>query len=293
MNKKFIRLYIIISYVCLISYGLCSDSFAAGADARKKITVFVSIAPQAYFVKRIAGSYVKTEILVGAGQSPETYEPTPKQMISLRSAPIYFRIGVPFENGFIDKIAAAYKNLKIIDTRNGVKLRYFGNSKDNEAYDPHIWLDPNRVKIQAETICEALSEIAPDHISEFERNLHAFKKDLDRINIKIADMLAHLKGSKFYVFHPAFGYFGDAYGLTQEAVETEGKEPSPKRLSNLIANAKSEGVKAIFVQPQFDKKNAETIAKEIGAAVIPIDPLAYDYLDNLEKIADAIKTAFK
>jgi zinc transport system substrate-binding protein len=172
-----------------------------------------------------------------------------------------------------------------------VSLRYFKRSKGESVPDPHIWLDPARVKIQAATICEALTRLAPDHRMSFERNLREFQRDLDRVDKDIAETLAPLKGSKFYVFHPAFGYFGDRYGLEQVAVEIEGKEPSPKQLSQLINKARSEGVKVIFVQPQYAKKDAETIAREIGGAVVPMNPLPRDYLDNLEKMAGLLRRA--
>ncbi len=264
----------------------------AGAET-KKVKAFVSILPQADFVKRIGGPYVDVEILVGPGQSPATYEPTPKQMARLGEAQVLFRIGTPFERGFMDKMGELHGGLEIVDTRKGVPLRYFKRSGGEEVPDPHIWLDPRHVMIQAETICEALSRHAPEQRSAFERNLAAFKDDLDRVDEKIAQTLAPLRGTKFYVFHPAFGYFGDRYGLTQVAVEIEGKEPTPRQLAGMIQRAKEDGVKVIFVQPQYAKKNAEIIAGEIGGAVVPINPLPRDYLANLEKIAEALNSALK
>jgi zinc transport system substrate-binding protein len=259
------------------------------AAATSRIKAFVSILPQAYFVERVGGSYVDVEVLVGPGQSPATYEPTPKQMARLGEAAVYFRIGTPFEKGFIDKLADTHKHLEIVDTRKGVSLRYFKRSKGGSVPDPHIWLDPARVKIQAATICEALTRLAADRRLSFEDNLRGFQRDLDRVDKEIGETLAPLKGSRFYVFHPAFGYFGDRYGLEQVAVEIEGKEPSPKQLSHLINKARSEGVKVIFVQPQYAKKDAETIAREIGGAVVPMNPLPRDYLVNLQKMADLLR----
>ncbi len=262
----------------------------AAGDA-SRIKAFVSILPQAYFVERVGGSQVEVEVLVGPGQSPATYEPSPKQIARLGEAAVYFRIGTPFEKGFIDKLKDTYKNLEIVDTRKGVSLRYFKRSKGESVPDPHIWLDPARVKIQAATICEALTRVAPDHRTSFENNLQSFQRDLDRVDKEIAETLAPLKGSRFYVFHPAFGYFGDRYGLEQVAVEIEGKQPSPKQLSHLINKARSEGVKVIFVQPQYAKKDAETIAREIGGAVVPMNPLPRDYLGNLEQMAGLLRGA--
>jgi zinc transport system substrate-binding protein len=258
-----------------------------------EISAFVSILPQAYFVERIGGNYVNVTVLVGPGQSPATYEPTPKQMARLGRSQLYFRIGTPFERGFIDKISRTFTNLTIVDTRKGVTLRYFKQSQGLEVPDPHIWLDPKRVKIQAETISQALKEKDPAHADEFEKNLKAFQTDLDSVDAKIAGILAPLKGRKLYVFHPAFGYFAESYGLTQIAVEIEGKEPSPKQLSRLINKAKREGIRVIFVQPQYATKEARTVARAISGAVVPINPLPRDYLKNLEDMANSIEKGLR
>jgi len=258
-----------------------------------EISVFVSILPQAYFVERIGGDYVDVSVLVGPGQSPATYEPTPKQMARLGRSQLYFRIGTPFERGFIDKISRTFSNLTIIDTRKGVAIRYFKQSQGLEVPDPHIWLDPKRVKIQAETIYEALKKTDPVHADEFEKNLKAFQTDIDRVDAKIAGILAPLKDGKLYVFHPAFGYFAESYGLTQVAVEIEGKEPSPKQLSELINRARRDKVKVIFVQPQYATKEARVVARAIGGAVVPINPLPRDYLKNLEDMANIIEKGLR
>jgi len=283
MKRAFVLPISLAMVLCLVATG--------GAGTR--IKAFVSILPQAEFVKRVGGDHVDVEVLVGPGQSPATYEPTPKQMARLGEAQVLFRIGTPFEKGFIHKVARTHRNLDIVDTRDGVSLRYFHSSGGQKIPDPHIWLDPHRVKIQAATICDALGRLAPEHRSAFEKNLAAFQEDLDRVDRKIAQALAPLKGSTFYVFHPAFGYFGDRYGLTQVAVEIEGKEPTPRQLVSLIQRAREDGVKVIFVQPQYARKDAETIAREINGAVIPINPLPSDYLANLETMADALKEALE
>ncbi|MBN2687407.1 MAG: zinc ABC transporter substrate-binding protein [Deltaproteobacteria bacterium] len=271
----------------LVMFGATS----AAQGASPPVKVFVSILPQAYFVERIGGDAVDVDVLVGPGHEPATYEPTPKQMARMGHAQVYFRIGTPFEEGFIGKLGKIFKGLLIVDTRKGVPLRYFESSSGKEIPDPHIWLDPKRGKIQAETIYRTLREIDPVHEEMYKRNLRAFNEDLDAVDGKIAHALDPLRGRSIYVFHPAFGYFCDSYGLKQIAVEVEGKEPSPKQLSRLIDRAKKEGVKVIFVQPEFSGKNARVIARAIGGAVVPMDPLARDYLNNLDTMADHIKEA--
>lgn len=262
------------------------------ADSPKtKMKTFVSILPQAYFVERIGGPYVEVHVMVGEGRSPATYEPSPRQMALLNESQLYFRIGTPFEKGLIRKVKSSAKHLEVVDTRKNVKLCYFEHSKGPQIPDPHIWLDPKRVKIQADTICDTLCRTDPSHANEFKNNLRIFKRDLSRLDAKISKTLSPLKGRKFYVFHPAFGYFADSYGIRQVAVEIEGKEPTARQMTALIEMAKSDNVKAIFVQPQYTKKNTETLAKAIGSKVVTINPLPRDYLEGLEKMANAIWSA--
>lgn len=283
------RALLALSVSVIFAAGL-STSLAADMPSGD-IKVFVSIIPQAYFVQRIGGSYVDVEVLVGPGQSPATYEPTSKQMSRLGESQVYFRIGVPFEKVLLPKISSLFKNLRIVDTSAGVTLRYFSRTDGMQVPDPHIWLDPKRVKIQARTIEQELSRLDPAHAEEFRRNLKAFEQDLDTLDRTIARILAPFKGERIFVFHPAFGYFTESYGLEQTAVEVEGKEPSPRQLSALIEKARAEQVRIIFVQPQFSRRNAQTIAREIGGAVVPINPLPADYLKELEVMAEEISEA--
>jgi zinc transport system substrate-binding protein len=277
-----------------------------------KITAYVCILPQAYFVKRIGGDHVDVSVLVGPGRSPATYEPTPKQITGLAKAKVFFRIGVPFENAIMQKIASAFKELKVVDTRQGIRRRKMkephghGHAQDVEhsdeshkhehgsgEYDPHIWLDPLLVKVQAQTISRALCKLDPANANDYRRNLDEFLSDLDRTHGEISKTLAPVKGKEIFVFHPAYGYFTDRYGLTQIAVEMGGKEPSARQLATLIDSARDKGVKAIFVQPQFNRRNAQIIAGAVGAQVISLDPIARDYLNNLKEMAIKIRTALK
>ncbi|OGP61459.1 MAG: hypothetical protein A2V67_12255 [Deltaproteobacteria bacterium RBG_13_61_14] len=291
MTREF-HLALVFSFLILGRSG----PFFAAENPSSKLKVVVSILPQKYFVERIGGPDVDMEVLVGPGQSPHSYEPTPKQVARLAEAQVYFRIGVPFEDALLAKISDAFKELKVVDTRSGIQLLPM-TAPDQDANlprgapDPHIWLDPKLVKIQAGTIAVTLSQLDPAHAAEYEKNLQAFAADLDRVNAEIAATLAPLKGQSFMVYHPAFGYFGAAYGLKQVAVESEGKEPSAKELADLIDLAKQEQVKVIFIEPQFSRKSAEAVAAAVGATVVAMDPLAPDYLHNLEAMAGQIRQA--
>ena len=264
-------------------------SFPSGRAMAGSVSAFVSILPQADFVERIGGDHVRVGVLVGPGRTPATYEPTPRQVAELARADVYFTIGVPFEKGFLSNISSMVRDLRIVDTREGVTLRYFGDSEGGDSPDPHIWLDPGRVKVQARVICEALIRLDPEHQAVFRERLQGFEARLDRLDKRIREILEPLRGRNFYVFHPAFGYFADAYGLAQIAVEAEGKEPAPKRLAALIRRAKQDGARALFLQPQHGKKQAMAVAREIGAKVVLLDPLPRDYVEGLESMAETIR----
>jgi len=280
-----------------IIFGIVGGALSlsnAGIAAQDDV-IFVSILPQAYFVERIIGPgheecktqekpLWRVEVMVKSGQTPETYEPTPKQMASLAEAKIYFAIGVPFEQVWIDRIKANNTNLKIVDTREGIQIR---------RKDPHIWLDPILVKIQARTIAEALTEIDPAHTADYQSNLAEFLADLDKIHREITKILDCVENRVFLVFHPAWGYFAERYRLRQLAVEVEGKEPSPRGLAAFIEQSKAlidagQTGKTIFVQKQFSTKSAEIVAEAIGAQLITLDPLARDYLCSLRLTAETI-----
>ncbi len=261
-----------------------------------RIKVFVSILPQAYFVERVGGEHVDVSVMVGPGQSPATYEPRPKQMAELNKARLYFRIGVPFENVWMERISTANPTMPVIDTRRGIELLSMKahHRHDDEAHhhhgdgmkDPHIWLSPRLVKIQAETMCAALTAEDLVYRSYYESNLRAFQADLDQLDSEISEILKPIKTRKFMVFHPALGYVARDYVLEEIPIQRHGKEPSAKILADLIEQAKEEGIKVVFVQQQFGHASAEMMARAIGGKVVYIDPLAKDYLENMRKIAE-------
>lgn len=274
----------------------------SGRDARLRVAV--SIPPQACFVERVGGKHVAVSVLVGPGHSPATYDPTPRQLSEMASASLYFRIGVAFEPRFVRVLGSTCPKLKIVDTRQGIVLRRIeghddhdeGEDHDGHAHgdgnDPHIWLDPRLVKVQARTICKALIAADPSHAEDFERNLAAFLADLDRLHARLTERLAPFKGRAFFVFHPAFGYFADAYGLEQVAVETGGRSPSARQLVSLTERAKASHAKCVFVQKQFAVASAKAVADAIGGDVVVLDPLARDVVANLDEMATLMARAW-
>ncbi|NLF31300.1 MAG: zinc ABC transporter solute-binding protein [Planctomycetes bacterium] len=288
----------ILAYLLIGTVGLlvsCGRE-AADAEAAGRPSVVVSVLPHAYLVERIAAGHVDVHVLVGAGQNPHTFEPTPRQVSRLGRADLFFTIGAPFEQTIVRKLSSGGR-LRVVDTRRGIELatmeEHGGHDHDHHEgdLDPHVWMSPPLAAIQARTMCDALVELDGAHRDEYEANLRQLAADLDAADAEIAAVLAPLKGRTLYVFHPAFGYFARRYGLVQRAVETGGKSPAARDLKALIDQARGDGVRVIFVQPQFSDHAARTVAEQIGGAVVPIDPLARDYLGNLRRIAGEIRRA--
>jgi len=253
------------------------------------INVFVTIPPQADFVERIAGPRVNVHILVPDGRDPHLYAPTPSQIMALGKAKIYFAIGLPLEKALLAKVAATHKDLTIVDTTAGITpLTSHEDHDHHNGADPHVWLAPPEIAVQARNIAAALKETDPAHADAYEENLAGFLKELDALNTKLAAMLKPYQGEKLYVFHPAFGYFARAYGLQQIALSPEGKAPSPRQLEAFIRQARADNVKTIFVQSQFDPSSAQKAAHAIGAQIESINPLQQDVLTNLAEIARKI-----
>jgi zinc transport system substrate-binding protein len=157
--------------------------------------------------------------------------------------------------------------------------------------DPHVWVSPPLVKHMIGRILDKLTELAPDHAKDFARNHDELSAELDALDAELHKLLDPLPNRKFMVFHPAWGYFADSYGLTQVSIEREGKEPGARGLAALIEQAQQEKIKVVFVQPQFDKRQARQVAKSIGGIVVAVDPLAADYANNLRRVGQQFAQA--
>lgn len=261
-----------------------------GAQGRT-VRAYVSILPQEFFVAKTGGDRVRVKVLVGPGQSHETYEPTPLQISDMARTDVYFALGVPFEKALVPRIREMFPGLPVVDTTAGVTFMSFASGSGEQGRDPHIWLDPKRVKIIARNTCEGLKRVDPGGAREYDANLARFLSDLDDLDARIARILAPVKGRTIYVFHPAFGYFCQSYGLRQQAFESEGKEPGARQMARLIESAKREHVKVVFVQPQFSQKAARAIAQSIGGRVVTLNPLPEDYFKDMLSMATTVRAS--
>ena len=270
-------------------------------QAATPMYVTVSILPQEYFVKRIGGDHVLVNVMVEPGASPHTYEPKPEQLRALSRSAAYFSIGVDFEQAWLDRIASANRAMLMVDTTQGIaripmvtghqhaaeepEEGHLEGENKGDNLDPHIWMSPELVKIQSQTIAGALVELDPAHQAEYETNLESFIADIDALESEIRAILEGLSSRKFMVFHPAWGYFARDFDLEMVPIEVGGQEPSAAELAALVSEAKKEGIQVVFVQPEFSTRSAETIAKEIDGQVLPISTLAPDWMDNMRRVA--------
>jgi len=271
------------------------------------ILIAVSIPPQAWFVSRIAGDKAESLILVPPGQNPHNYEPTPRQIQSLSSASAWITSGSEFEITLMPKISALFSNMPIIDGTKGVQFRLLEDHDCDEQHhnhdsssspysllpapsiDRHTWLGRAPAKILALHVTEALCALDGENGAYYRERYVNLIREIDEVFDELVITLAPLIGKSVFVYHPSFGYFLDEFGIRQEAVETGGKEPTPRELNNLITKINEEKPAAIFVQTQFPVNAAKTIANAADARVIELDPLARDWLENIKLIGETLK----
>ncbi|MCF7953350.1 MAG: zinc ABC transporter substrate-binding protein [Spirochaetales bacterium] len=271
------------------------------------LTVAVSILPQKYLLDQIVSDDVEVVVMVPPGKSPATYEPSPKQIQSLSNASLFFAIGVPFEEAFISILERSLPEMAIVHTDQNIEKRRFTTAHDHAeddhadddhadesgAVDPHVWMSPILAQHIAEVMTEEIISLLPQHKEALRNSLEELKQELTEIDAELAELLEPYKGEHMLVYHPAFGYFADRYGLKQEAIETGGNEPSPKQLEQIISFAQDEGIEILFVQPEFNQKSARTAAEAVGGVVVPVSSLQYEYIENLHYIAEEIRKGVK
>ncbi len=250
-------------------------------------TLYVSILPLRPVVEDIVGDDFRIEVLVPAGASPETFEPTPKQLTGLNDARMIFSVGlIDFERTLLSKTADTAKIVPLsrgIDPIAGV-CAHGGHA---HGVDPHIWTSPRELITMTANAYAAIHRSYPDS-AKYTANYHALREKLERLDAQVAEKIAQSGVRSFIVYHPALTYYARAYGLEQIAVEDEGKEPSARRLSRIIARARAEGVKRIYYQVQFPASAVEVISRDIGGTSVGIDPLREDLFENIVEITEQI-----
>jgi zinc transport system substrate-binding protein len=269
--------------------------FAIGAPIpvhaeEKPMEITVTILPMKPMVEAIGGEHVAVSALVPQGTHPRTFEPTPKQMAALNSSALYINMGIPHEQNWLPQVKAARPDMPILNFIDNVEIR----QKDGkEVIDPHIWLGPQQLRAMAGSLRDTLTELAPQHGDDFVANTAAWIAKLDAADADAKVRLAPHVGKAILVFHPAFGYLTDAYGIRQLAIENQGMEPGPRRIASSIEAARANKIKTIFVQSSYSLDEAKTIAAEIDGELVTLNPLAPDLIKNLTVVTTAIEASFK
>ncbi len=245
--------------------------------SKQKLIVFVSILPQADFVRQLGGDRVEVSVMMPPGANEHNYEPDTGQLKALSQANLYVKVGhLPFEDAWMERFVSTNRDMLVVDSSQSIEMI---------EHNPHIWLSPRLVKAQAETISAALVQLDPENQDYYLQQKQVFLKELDKLDQEITATLSGVKGKSFLVYHPAWGYFARDYGLQEVAIEEHGKEPGAREMSRIIDYAKKNQIKTIFDSSQHSTHSADAIAAELGARVVLLDPLAADYMDNIRKVA--------
>ena len=269
---------------------------ACGNTTQKseKPILTVTLEPLRYFTEAIAGDNYEVVSMVPKGSSPESYDPTPQQLVNLSKSQAYFRIGyIGFEQAWMKKLEANCPNMKVYDTSKGIDLirdkgHWHGDHFHEGGVEPHVWNSTQNALIIADNIYQALCELDSTHQEDYQKRLDVLKQIIRQTDANVRTLLENAD-STFLIYHPALSYFARDYGLKQVSIEEGGKEPSPAQLKALIETCRNENVHTIFVQQEFDQRNAQLIAHELGVNIVSINPLSYDWVKEMIRIAEALK----
>ncbi|MDL2322466.1 zinc ABC transporter substrate-binding protein [Bacteroidales bacterium OttesenSCG-928-A17] len=274
---------------CLLSVCLFT---ACNSNKQRDNRIMVTIEPQRYFAEQLASPFFTVETMVPAGSNPETFDPTPNQMEALSRCKAYWAVGeLGFEISWLRKIKENNPDLRFFKTSKGVEpivsVVPHGDHTHN-VMDPHIWTSPKEVKVMVQNMYESLIALDPENKEVYTENLEKVNAEIDRVDENIREILSNSSQKAFIIYHPALSYFARDYGLTEISIEMNGKEPSPELLKNIIETARTENIQTVFIQQEFDQKNAETIAKETSAKLVVINPLSYNWSEEIIGIARAL-----
>ena len=269
---------------------------ACGNTTQKseKPILIVTLEPLRYFTEAIAGDNYEVVSMVPKGSSPESYDPTPQQLVNLSKSQAYFRIGyIGFEQAWMKKLEANCPNMKVYNTSKGIDLirdkgHWHGDHFHEGGVEPHIWNSTQNALIIVDNIYQALCELDTTHQADYKYRLDSLKQSIQQTDAETRRLLENAD-STFLIYHPALSYFARDYGLKQISIEEGGKEPSPAQLKKLIETCRNENVHTIFVQQEFDQRNAQLIAHELGIDIVSINPLSYDWTEEMLRTAKGLK----
>jgi zinc transport system substrate-binding protein len=267
-----------------LAVGWLAASAGAARPEPAPLRVATSVEPQRYFVERIGGRHVEVVAMIPPGAG-ETFEPTLAQLAFLQRASVYVKLGqpaFPFETAWLADLLADTEGVLVVDLSQGLP---------EASGDPHVWLSPRLVRHMARAIEAGLAQRRPEAAAELAANRERFEAEIDALDAELRALLADKRGWRFLVVHPAWGHFAHEYGLVQLAVEREGREPDPKHVADLLREARRDGIRTVLTQREASDAIARSVADEIGAEVVVLDPLAHDWPESLRRGARAIAAA--
>lgn len=287
----------------ILHLGLVCLMLLAGQSLAAKLVVAVSLQPYSSVVREIGGDQVEVVTMLPPGADPHTYEPKPAALKEFSRATVYFSDGSGMDEAWLPRFKGVNKNINVVPLSRGIQWMAeeehhedhgsHGNHDEGEELDPHIWTSPVQMTLVAKNVLEALVQLDGSHAELYRSRAAALMDRLEKLNAELQSMISRLpaNGRTFIVFHPSYGYFARDYGMRQLTVEVDGKEPKPRDVMNLVKTGKENNVHIVFVQPQFSKRAASTIAKELNAKIVTTDPLSYDYEGNIRTLISTLGTA--
>lgn len=281
-----------------------------------RVRVAVTIPPQKWLVQKIGGNRVTCHVLIAAQNDPHTFMGTDSDAAKLARCQVLFTIGLPIEKSPWCQAILRSRKLAVVSlaeagggdgtvkehqldqqsaAENGIHEDH--QSVEEHSHDHgdggHVWLSPRLLIKYAERVAETLSQIDPSGASEYQQNLARTREELSELDLELSQKLKPLRGLTFFVFHPAWECFAEDYGLVQQAVETQGKQPSDREMTELQRKARQTPLKVILVQPQFSSQAAEAIADVAGLRVVSVDPLTEDIPGELRRVADVLVSVYR
>ncbi|MCX6673001.1 MAG: zinc ABC transporter substrate-binding protein [Methanothrix sp.] len=263
---------------CISQDESSSDTLSenASGNASYRIKVATTIAPLGDFVKAVGGEKVEVTVVVPPGAEPHTFEPTPSLMMDVAKADLYVMNGAGLEF-WMDKLLETNKRMAVVDSSQGIALL-----QENEGeIDPHVWISLRNAAVQVNNICSGLIEVDSKNKDFYIKNRDAYLETLKALDVELNGTFAGKKNKIFIVHHPAWTYFARDYDLSQVPLMENEKEPGPKYLGEVIDLARRSNITTIFVEPEYNPKAAEVMAREMNTGIVTLDPLAKNYLKNM------------
>ena len=280
-------------FIVILLFAALVVASCGNREVKVENRAVVSIAPLKPIVEAILGDDFEVAVLVPQGASPETFEPTPKQLREVESARFVFGTGLlEFEQELLHRVA---RNEQIINLSQGIDVitgtcshAHHGHACGHKhGVDPHVWCSPKALGKMAENAYRVIAQAMPDS-TKYAEAYNALNSNILTLDKEVAEMCQKSPRKSFIIYHPALTYLARDYGLTQVAIEKDGKEPSAKYLAQIINLARAEGVKAIFYQSEFPASSVTIICKDTGATAVEINPLSEDIFRNIRHITTLI-----